>query len=123
VPVIRDYRFSVLYIHFVFGVCWPWRRWGIYANFRGSSARSAASDTLAAVIQREFPGKNFRVGVDHWLVSANGTAQEISGKLGIATGQIGQAVVYNVGGYFGYAPQTTWEWIKSNMTTGALPLG
>jgi hypothetical protein len=77
-----------------------------------------ASNGLGLIIDREFPGKNFRVALNHWLISANGTAQEISAKLGITTGQVGQAAVYNVGGYFGYAPQNTWEWLKANMTAG-----
>jgi hypothetical protein len=74
---------------------------------------------LRPAIEREFHGKNFMVGFDHWLVSANATAQEVSGKLGITATTVGQAMVYNVGGYFGYAPSTTWEWLKSNMTTGS----
>jgi hypothetical protein len=78
---------------------------------------------LEAAIKREFPDKNFRIGPDHWLVSANGTAQEISGKLGITDAKVGQAIVYNVGGYFGYAPQNIWEWLKSNMTVGGVANG
>ena len=83
----------------------------------------APNAALVAAIEREFPGKNLKVGLDHWLISANGTAQEISGKLGITTAQVGQAVVYNVGGYFGYAPQNIWEWLRSNMTAGGVAGG
>jgi hypothetical protein len=69
-----------------------------------------ASGALGAAIEREFSGKHFMVAGHHWLVSANGTTQEVSGRLGITTGHVGQAIVYNVSAYFGLAPQTTWEW-------------
>jgi hypothetical protein len=77
---------------------------------------------LGAVLEKEFSGKYFSVGSDHWLLSANGTAQEISNKLGITTApfQAGQAVVYTVGGYFGYAPQPVWEWLRINITLGGV---
>jgi len=79
-----------------------------------------AATKLGEVLERDFAGKYFRVGTDHWLLSANGTTQEISAKLGITAAQVGQVIVYNIGGYFGYAPQNVWEWLKSNMTSGGV---
>jgi hypothetical protein len=81
----------------------------------------AATFKLGEVLERQFPGKHFKVGSDHWLLSANSTTQDISGALGITTGKVGQVIVYNIGGYFGYVPQNVWEWLRSNMTTGGVP--
>jgi hypothetical protein len=76
------------------------------------------SDPLDAAIERTFPGRFFKVAQGHWLVNAAGTAQQISTELGITDGSVGVAIVYNVGGYFGYAPNPTWEWLKSAMSAG-----
>jgi hypothetical protein len=75
------------------------------------------SEPLAAAVEREFSEKFFKVAQGHWLVNAAGTAQQIAGKLDLQ-GSSGQAIVYNVGGYFGYAPHPIWEWLKSAMTAG-----
>jgi hypothetical protein len=78
-----------------------------------------AANNLAPIIEREFPGKNVLVKGDHWLITSGGTSQELATKLGITAGQLGEAIVYNVSGYFGYAPQSIWEWLKSNLSSGA----
>jgi hypothetical protein len=79
----------------------------------------AATFKLSEVLEQQFPGKYFKVGSDHWLLSANSTTQDISGTLGITTGKVGQVIVYNVGGYFGYVPPNVWEWLRSNTTIRA----
>jgi hypothetical protein len=76
----------------------------------------AATFKLGEVLERKFPGKYYKVGSDHWLLTANSTTQDISGALGITTAQVGQVIVYNIGGYFGYVPQNVWEWLRSNIT-------
>lgn len=79
----------------------------------------ANSVPLFNAVNQRVGGKYFQLAAGHFLVNAPGTAQDISTQLGIVSGTIGQAVVYNISGYFGYAPSTAWEWLKANMTTGA----
>jgi hypothetical protein len=76
------------------------------------------SAPLHTAVNTLFKDKHFQVAVGHYLVNAVGTAQDISNQLELGTGKVGQAIVYNIAGYFGYGPNTTWEWLKANMTTG-----
>jgi hypothetical protein len=72
---------------------------------------------LGGVVVREFPTSHFAVAHGHWLVAHSGTATEIGTKLGTSAGSVGQVVIYNIGGYYGYAPNPVWEWIKANWGT------
>jgi hypothetical protein len=76
------------------------------------------NDPLASVIEQKFGDTHLRVAQGHWLIKASSTTQQVSKDLGIAGGALGQAIVYNVGGYFGYASNTVWEWLKINMASG-----
>jgi len=78
-----------------------------------------ASAALATEVATKFQGKSFQVAPGHFLINAPGTAQDISVQLSIHEGRIGHAIVYNVGGYYGYGPNTIWEWLRANMTVGA----
>lgn len=49
-----------------------------------------------------------------WLISAKGTPQEISEKLGITAGTSGSAVVIEIASYFGRANPSIWSWIRTN---------
>jgi hypothetical protein len=77
------------------------------------------SAALTTSVAEKFNGKFFQVSAGHFLINGIGTAQEISTQLNITNGSVGQAIVYNVAGYFGYGPNPTWEWLRANMTTGA----
>jgi len=78
----------------------------------------SGSAPLSAAVEAKFPGKYFRVAAGHYLINSIGTTQEISQQLGVSGATLGQAVVYSVSGYFGYAHNSTWEWLRANMTTG-----
>jgi hypothetical protein len=73
---------------------------------------------LAAKLVSEFKTDALQVSDTQWLVSAIGTAQEISVRLGIynpdsaTTAPVGDAIVFATSGYFGRAPANIWEWIK-----------
>lgn len=56
-----------------------------------------------------------------WLVAAQGTAQDLSTRIGITEGHAGSAVVLEVASYYGRANPAIWSWIKANWE-GA-PLG
>jgi hypothetical protein len=76
-------------------------------------------DRLRIAVEREY-AQRVSVAHGHWLIVSPGTAQEVATKLGTPNGSVGQVIIYNVGGYFGFAPTNIWEWLKSN---GSNPVG
>jgi hypothetical protein len=71
---------------------------------------------LAAVVTEMFRDALFPLEGQHgWLISTTGTAQALSEKLGIASGDNGAALVLEVASYFGRATPDTWSWIKTKM--------
>jgi hypothetical protein len=72
---------------------------------------------LAGAIHAAFPGdEHFDLeGQRGWFVFAKGTAQELSGQLGVTSGLNGAAVIVEVASYFGRATPDTWAWIKKKM--------
>jgi len=81
------------------------------------------SANLVAAVENSYQGHFFRVAPGHYLVRDEGTTQSVAEKLGVPGGARGRVMVYNLGGYFGYAPNTTWEWLKANMTAAGGPSG
>ena len=83
---------------------------------------------LASKVQVEFNGNSLSINETQWLISASGTAQEISTRLGIsdpvnpnAVG-VGVGIVFATSGYFGRAPSNVWEWIRVKLETPAPPV-
>jgi hypothetical protein len=69
---------------------------------------------LESALGRVFPKDHFKVGNDEWLVSAIGTAKEVSDKIGITPGaDMGSAVVFSMANYYGRATTEIWDWIKA----------
>lgn len=83
------------------------------------SQRPDMDERLGAAIKGAFPD-NFLQVTDRgqWLIVGEGTAREISNKIGI-TGieppPIGASVVFSASGYFGRASSEVWEWIAVKM--------
>ena len=73
---------------------------------------------LATAVERDYAGKFAVVGPNHWIVSGEGTAQSVSDSLGVRGGGLGTVIVYNVAGYYGFAPQNLWEWLKDSGLQG-----
>ena len=48
-----------------------------------------------------------------YFVSYNGTSEELSNLIGISDGSSGTGVIVAVSSYYGRAPTTLWEWVKS----------
>jgi hypothetical protein len=70
---------------------------------------------LPAAIAAAYPNKWHALDAGTgWLISATGTPQEISEKLGITSGKNGSGVVVEMASYFGRANPNTWTWIKTN---------
>lgn len=85
-----------------------------------------ASSALDTQIETLFAGNCLRLTTNQWLVAGNGTAREISDRLGVTAksedskvvaGPAGAATVFAISGYFGLAPTNIWEWLKTKMET------
>jgi hypothetical protein len=73
---------------------------------------------LPGAIKAAFPGPDAVYDLDEgkgWLVSSTGTAQSVSEKLGITTGENGGALVIEMASYFGRANPNIWSWIRSSL--------
>ena len=76
---------------------------------------------LTARIQSEFPNNHLEVTPTQWLISASGTALEITTKIGIYDPKnpdqlaIGTAIVFATSSYHGRAPTPVWDWIKNKL--------
>jgi hypothetical protein len=55
---------------------------------------------------------------DTWLVSFDGTSQQLATRIGVWEGTTGPAFVGLLAGYSGRAPNSVWEWMKVNWTNG-----
>jgi hypothetical protein len=64
-------------------------------------------------IASEMPNNYLEVTPGQWFVSAEGTAQEISDRLKISSGESGSAIVVSMGGYYGRTANNVWDWIKA----------
>jgi hypothetical protein len=52
------------------------------------------------------------------LISAIGTAKDISDKLGVTPGNdAGAAIIFSMGNYYGRATTEIWDWIKVKAET------
>ncbi len=80
------------------------------------------SAKLPEAVTKAFEGANYPLGNGVWLVSAVGTANDVSNKVGITPdGESGTGVVVEVASYFGRANPAIWSWIKANW--GGVPVG
>ncbi len=79
---------------------------------------------LAQKIVSAFPNDHLKITENQWLISANGTAVDLTAKLGIVDPNsleppVGSGIVFATSGYYGRAPGTTWDWIKAKLEAGA----
>ena len=76
---------------------------------------------LVERIQAIFPADHYHINETQWLISAPGTAMELTTRLGIADPNntslqpIGLAIVFATSSYYGRAPQPVWDWIKAKL--------
>jgi hypothetical protein len=71
-------------------------------------------------IKREFAGEFFDISPTNWLVSGEGTSEEIIRRIGVYDrakpgAASGNAIAFPVSNYFGRAPNVTWEWLKAKI--------
>lgn len=66
-------------------------------------------------MQERFPGAHYSLGNGVWLVAGNGTAREISERLGITPdAENGTGIVLETASYYGRANPAVWSWIKES---------
>lgn len=77
-------------------------------------AQTSLVDTskLAKKLQKMFPDEHYVAGAGAWLVSTEGTAQNLSQELGISEGEITSVIVAEISSYHGRADPAIWSWIK-----------
>lgn len=82
----------------------------------------ASRASIKAELERAIPeaGARYELNDGCWLVSARGTAEQLSNDLRITTGEGGSAVVLEVASYFGRSNPSVWSWIKSNWGASAV---
>jgi hypothetical protein len=83
------------------------RQKSIFVVFRVTNAAA-----LEAALKNVFPENYLIVGNGEYLVSAIGSAKDVSDRLGISSGPVGPAIVFKMSNYFGRASTDIWEWIK-----------
>jgi hypothetical protein len=68
---------------------------------------------VANSIKTVFPSDFLEITPTQWLISAKGTVNEVSDKIGVTgPAPTGLAVIFATSSYFGRAPTTVWDWIK-----------
>ncbi|MBU1313972.1 MAG: hypothetical protein KJ947_22535 [Alphaproteobacteria bacterium] len=80
----------------------------IFAIFKVSSPLQVENAVNAA-----FPDDHMRLQDDEWLVASSASAQDVSDRLGITSGENGSAIVFRMGSYYGRASTNIWDWIKT----------
>lgn len=77
----------------------------------------AENPKLIAAIKGKFPDpNNYQITPTQWLISAKGTAQQISSVLGVSDEKpVGSAVILAIAGYWGRASSDLWEWMRVKM--------
>jgi hypothetical protein len=80
----------------------------------------APAPGLTEAIKRLFPNDHLAISETQYLISAGGTAIDLSAKLGVYDPKepaktIGNAVIFATSSYFGRAPTTIWDWIKAKL--------
>ena len=84
--------------------------------FAVSAVAGSNSGALATKISTDFPTDSLAVGTGGpWLIVTDGTAKDLSDKLGISDGSTSTAIVLATSGYFGRAPNNIWEWIAARL--------
>lgn len=71
-------------------------------------------EKLANAVARAYPDAFYTLKPEVWLVSGQGTAQDVSNKLGISPGGVnGSGLVVEAASYYGRANPAVWTWIKN----------
>lgn len=76
---------------------------------------------VAQAIKEAYPNDHLAITETQWLVSASATAVDVTAKIKVYDLQnpqipgAGNAVIFATSSYFGRAPASIWEWIKTKL--------
>jgi hypothetical protein len=76
---------------------------------------------LVAAIKAAYVDEHLALNDTQWLVSAGGTAMDVSAKIGVTDPNnrqatpVGSAVIFSITSYYGRAPTPVWDWIKAKL--------
>lgn len=85
----------------------------------------APNPALSQRIGEAFEGDCMALSDTQWLVSSSATIQELTAKAGIYDTKssdnpsLGNAVIFATTSYYGFAPVTVWDWIRSKLEAKA----
>jgi hypothetical protein len=81
------------------------------------SNREEVVEPLGQAISESFPGNFYPIERGKWLVVAEGTAREISDRIGITSDphKVPSGMVFAASGYYGRASSEVWEWIAAKL--------
>lgn len=69
---------------------------------------------MQAAMERAYPANHLKIETGEWLVSAPGTAKDVSDKLGVTpANDSGPAMVFSMANYYGRATTEIWDWVKA----------
>lgn len=74
---------------------------------------------LQAKIHQTFPGDALNVSDAATLIASTGTAQDVSTRIGLVSGEFNSAIVIGMSTYHGRAPVNIWDWIKAKVEAPA----
>jgi hypothetical protein len=85
----------------------------------------ASNPVIADAIKAAYPDDWLAINQNgtQFLVSAAGTAMQVSAKIGVADPNdrqkpaIGSAIIFATTSYYGRAPTPVWDWIKAKLET------
>ena len=69
-------------------------------------------EKIHKAVERAYPKDHIKVWPGFWFVVDEATTQQVSDKLRISDGSLGQVVVNAVTSYWGYGPKNLWEWLS-----------
>jgi len=71
---------------------------------------------LREAIKAAFPDNYRELSPGRWLISASGTAQQVSEKMGLVRGSgFGGTVVFATTSYYGLHSSDLWDWIREKL--------
>ena len=70
-------------------------------------------EKTAQALEREYPRNHLQLSSSAWFVAGSGTAQNVYNRLNPTDDRAQQLVVATTAGYWGFAPQNVWEWVKA----------
>lgn len=64
--------------------------------------------------KEHFGNKCFELPRGEFLVSYDGTSNQLSDALGISSGESGSGIVIGLNSYWGFSSKHLWEWLQIN---------